>query len=209
MNRAWVRSPSRPVWPCSHHLDLAPPRGGGEPLVHGPRLHRGKGGESSTCCGRSRGSAPSTAPIRIAPHLVERRRRPPEPDVPGPPGFPSQGMHVAPGVTVAPASAGDRYGDVLWILGGRWRCTGMAGGARPGPGPGGLRRPLWLDRPCGPPRRCQDLTRPAGLSPPRSASRFPGPRAWSLGQVRHRAAMHPHDQGLHDIASATNRPSFV
>ena len=65
---------------------------------------------------------------------------------------PVSGMHCwHQKVVVGRAAAGDRYGDVFvdtrrsmevyreWL-----------GRARPGPGPGGLRRPLWLDRPLRP-----------------------------------------------------------
>jgi anaerobic selenocysteine-containing dehydrogenase len=65
---------------------------------------------------------------------------------------PVSGMHCwHQKVVVAPAGAEDRYGDVFvdtrrsmevyreWL-----------GKTRPGPGPGGLRRPLWLDRPLRP-----------------------------------------------------------
>jgi len=54
-------------------------------------------------------------------------------------------------VVVAPAVPGDRYGDVYvdtnrsTAVYREWRAR-----TRPGPGPGGLRRPLWLDRPLRP-----------------------------------------------------------
>jgi hypothetical protein len=54
-------------------------------------------------------------------------------------------------VVVGPASPDDRYGDVFvdtarsMEVYRKWRAK-----ARPGPGPGGLRRPLWLDRPLRP-----------------------------------------------------------
>jgi hypothetical protein len=54
-------------------------------------------------------------------------------------------------VVVAAASRDDRYGDVFvdtrrsMEVYRRWLAL-----ARPGPGPGGLRRPLWLDRPLRP-----------------------------------------------------------
>jgi anaerobic selenocysteine-containing dehydrogenase len=62
---------------------------------------------------------------------------------------PVSGMHCwHQKVTVSPARPGDRYADVF-VDGARsmqvyreWLAK-----ARPGPGPGGLRRPLWLDRP--------------------------------------------------------------
>jgi hypothetical protein len=54
-------------------------------------------------------------------------------------------------VRVGPAKEGDRYGDVfvdtnlsveVWE---EWRAK-----TRPAPGPGGLRRPLWMNRPLKP-----------------------------------------------------------
>jgi hypothetical protein len=54
-------------------------------------------------------------------------------------------------VVVAPAGPDDRYGDVFvntslsMEVYRQWRER-----TRPGPGPGGLRRPLWLDRPLRP-----------------------------------------------------------
>jgi hypothetical protein len=76
---------------------------------------------------------------------------------------PISGMHCwLQRVTVAPAQPGDRYGDVAvdtrkstevyreWLA-----------KARPGPGPGGLRRPLWFARPVKP-------LASAYVTPPRS-----------------------------------------
>jgi anaerobic selenocysteine-containing dehydrogenase len=65
---------------------------------------------------------------------------------------PVSGMHCwHQKVVVARAEASDRYGDV-WVdttrameVYRKWLAK-----ARPGPGPGGLRRPLWLDRPLRP-----------------------------------------------------------
>jgi hypothetical protein len=65
---------------------------------------------------------------------------------------PVSGMHCwHQKVVVARAPAGDRYGDVYvdtnrsMAVYREWLAR-----ARPGPGPGGLRRPLWLDRPLRP-----------------------------------------------------------
>jgi len=65
---------------------------------------------------------------------------------------PISGMHCwHQKVVVAPAQAGDRYGDVFvdtrrsMEVYREWLAL-----TRPGPGPGGLRRPLWLDRPLRP-----------------------------------------------------------
>jgi anaerobic selenocysteine-containing dehydrogenase len=65
---------------------------------------------------------------------------------------PISGMHCwHQKVVVAPAEAGDRYGDVSvdpeksMAVYRAWKAK-----TRPAPGPGGLRRPLWLDRPLRP-----------------------------------------------------------
>ena len=65
---------------------------------------------------------------------------------------PVSGMHCwHQKVVVERAAVGDRYGDVRVELArskaayARWRRM-----TRPAPGPGGLRRPLWLNRPMHP-----------------------------------------------------------
>ena len=65
---------------------------------------------------------------------------------------PVSGMHCwHQKVVVSKAQPGDRYGDVFadtnrsMEVYREWLAK-----ARPGPGPGGLRRPLWLDRPLRP-----------------------------------------------------------
>ena len=76
---------------------------------------------------------------------------------------PVSGMHCwHQRVTVARAPGEDQYGDVFvdtarsmevyreWLA----KC-------RPGPGPGGLRRPLWLDRPL---RPAEEMFRTPGVS---------------------------------------------
>ncbi len=70
---------------------------------------------------------------------------PPHPD-------PVSGMHAwHQRVRIGPARPGDRYGDVVvdtersFEIYREWLDL-----ARPGPGPGGLRRPLWLNRPVKP-----------------------------------------------------------
>jgi anaerobic selenocysteine-containing dehydrogenase len=70
---------------------------------------------------------------------------PPHPD-------PVSGMHAwHQRVRIAPAQGDDRYGDVAvdtarsFQVYREWLAL-----TRPGPGPGGLRRPLWLDRPVKP-----------------------------------------------------------
>ncbi len=65
---------------------------------------------------------------------------------------PVSGMHCwHQKVVVSAARSGDRYGDVhvdtekSMEVYRAWRAK-----ARPGPGPGGMRRPTWLDRPLRP-----------------------------------------------------------
>ncbi len=70
---------------------------------------------------------------------------PPHPD-------PVSGMHAwHQRVRLAPAEPGDRYGDVVVDTEKSFQVyREWLGLTRPGPGPGGLRRPLWLDRPVKP-----------------------------------------------------------
>jgi anaerobic selenocysteine-containing dehydrogenase len=65
---------------------------------------------------------------------------------------PVSGMHCwHQKVTVSRAKTGDRYGDVFVDTGRSMEVyREWLAKARPGPGPGGLRRPLWLDRPLRP-----------------------------------------------------------
>jgi anaerobic selenocysteine-containing dehydrogenase len=65
---------------------------------------------------------------------------------------PVSGMHCwHQKVVVAAAAAGDRYGDVFVDTNRSMEVyREWLGRTRPGPGPGGLRRPLWLDRPLRP-----------------------------------------------------------
>src|SRR5262249_35292676 len=65
---------------------------------------------------------------------------------------PISGMHCwHQKVVVAPASAGDRYGDGFVDAARSMQVyRDWLARTRPAPGPGGLRRPLWLDRPLRP-----------------------------------------------------------
>jgi len=162
VNRAWVTESIAPgVVACSHHLGRW-------------RLREGEG------------SRWSTAAVRLSPHEGGWLLR----QVQGVGPFPSDdpdssrifwsdggvhqnlafpvhpdpvsGMHCwHQKVVVARAPAGDHYGDVYvdtkrsMAVYREWLAR-----ARPGPGPGGLRRPLWLDRPLRP-------TDATFLSPPR------------------------------------------
>jgi hypothetical protein len=75
---------------------------------------------------------------------------------------PVSGMHCwHQKVTVEKAGAGDSYGDIevdtarshaLYL---EWLEK-----TRPAPGPGGLRRPLWFDRPLRPARDAYNITEP-------------------------------------------------
>ncbi len=70
---------------------------------------------------------------------------PPHPD-------PVSGMHAwHQRVRLTPAEPGDRYGDVVVDTGRSFAVyREWLGFTKPGPGPGGLRRPLWLNRPVKP-----------------------------------------------------------
>jgi anaerobic selenocysteine-containing dehydrogenase len=70
---------------------------------------------------------------------------PPHPD-------PVSGMHAwHQRVRITPAEPGDRYGDVVVDTQRSFRAyRDWLALSKPGPGPGGLRRPLWLDRPVKP-----------------------------------------------------------
>jgi anaerobic selenocysteine-containing dehydrogenase len=152
VNRAWVTEAIAPgVVACSHHLGRW-------------RLHDGEGSRWST--------VPVTFEAKGSGRLLRQRGRitpfrsadpdsarifwddagvhqnlafPVHPD-------PVSGMHCwHQKVVVAKASAEDCYGDVFvdtersMQVYREWLAK-----ARPGPGPGGLRRPLWLDRPLRP-----------------------------------------------------------
>ena len=84
---------------------------------------------------------------------------------------PVSGMHCwLQRVTVTPAEPGDRYGDVAVDTGRsvevyrEWLAK-----TRPGPGPGGLRRPLWMARPVKP-EAIAYATEPKRWSPRRGGS---------------------------------------
>jgi anaerobic selenocysteine-containing dehydrogenase len=70
---------------------------------------------------------------------------PPHPD-------PVSGMHAwHQRVRITPAEAGDQYGDVVVDTAKSFEIyREWLGLTKPGPGPGGLRRPMWLDRPVKP-----------------------------------------------------------
>ncbi len=65
---------------------------------------------------------------------------------------PASGMHCWHQVVrLCRAGADDRYGDVVVDLAkSREHCLSWLKKARPAPGPGGLRRPLWFNRPLRP-----------------------------------------------------------
>ena len=154
VNRAWVTESIAPgVVACSHHLGRW-------------RLHEGEGSRWSSprvvdhAPGRGP-AAPAAAggpgPVRerrprLQPHLVERRRRPPEPDLPGPsrPGLghallapEGRGGPRARRKTATATSSSDTARSMEVYR--EWLAK-----ARPGPGPAGCAGPLWLDRPLRP-----------------------------------------------------------
>jgi anaerobic selenocysteine-containing dehydrogenase len=153
VNRAWVTESIAPgVVACSHHLGRW-------------RLHEGEGSRWSAA--RATLEAKGQGAYLLRPVEGIGPFESPDPDsrriwwtdsgvhqnlaFPVHPD-PVSGMHCwHQKVTVSKARPQDRYGDVFvdtrrslavyreWL-----------GKARPGPGPGGLRRPLWLDRPLRP-----------------------------------------------------------
>jgi anaerobic selenocysteine-containing dehydrogenase len=152
INRAWVTESIAPgVVACSHHMGRW-------------RLHEGEGSRWSSSRvrlesrdggwllrqlegpGPFRSSDPDSSRIFWSDGGVHQNLTfPVHPD-------PVSGMHCwHQKVIVGPARAGDRYGDVFvdtrrsMEVYREWLSL-----ARPGPGPGGLRRPTWLDRPLRP-----------------------------------------------------------
>jgi anaerobic selenocysteine-containing dehydrogenase len=152
VNHAWVTESIAPgVVACSHHLGRW-------------RLHEGEGSRWSTAVVRLqshdggwllrqvhgvepfRSIDPDSSRIFWSDGGVHQNLAfPVHPD-------PVSGMHCwHQKVVVSRAPAGDRYGDVFvdtnrsMAVYREWLSR-----ARPGPGPGGLRRPLWLDRPLRP-----------------------------------------------------------
>jgi anaerobic selenocysteine-containing dehydrogenase len=153
VNRAWVTEGIRPgVLACSHHLgrwrthDEAGTDRWASALV---TLERGAGRFRLR---RERGiepfasADPDSARVWWVDGGVHQNLTfPVQPD-------PISGMHCwHQRVTIERARAGDRYGDVevdcarSQALYEQWKAL-----ARPGPGPGGLRRPLWFNRPLRP-----------------------------------------------------------
>jgi anaerobic selenocysteine-containing dehydrogenase len=158
INRAWVTESIAPgVVACSHHMGRW-------------RLHEGEGSRWSSSRvrlesrdggwllrqlegpGPFRSSDPDSSRIFWSDGGVHQNLTfPVHPD-------PVSGMHCwHQKVVVGPARAGDRYGDVFvdtrrsMEVYREWLSL-----ARPGPGPGGMRRPTWLDRPL---RPAEDLFR--------------------------------------------------
>jgi anaerobic selenocysteine-containing dehydrogenase len=152
VNQAWVTEAIAPgVVACSHHMGRWRLRDGEgsrwaaarvalEPVDGGWRLRQRDG------LGAFPSSDPDSERVWWTDGGVHQNLAfPVQPD-------PVSGMHCwHQKVTVGPAAPGDRYGDVFvdtrlsMEVYRQWRAL-----ARPGPGPGGLRRPLWLDRPLRP-----------------------------------------------------------
>jgi anaerobic selenocysteine-containing dehydrogenase len=167
VNRAWVTEAIAPgVVACSHHLGRW-------------RLHEGEGSRWSAARVRFEpkdggwllrqiegiapfaSSDPDSSRIFWTDGGVHQNLTfPVHPD-------PVSGMHCwHQKVVVGLARAGDRYGDVFVSPGRAMEVyREWLGKTRPGPGPGGLRRPLWLDRPL---RPAEDMFRADSARGPRT-----------------------------------------
>ncbi len=154
VNHVWVTEAIAPgVVACSHHLGRWRLHDGeGQPLVGVGSCITARRGGAALCCARSRASGPSTSADPDSSRIWwsdggvhQNLAFPVHPD-------PISGMHCwHQKVVVGPARPEDRYADVFVETGRsmavyrEWLAM-----TRPGPGPGGLRRPLWLDRPLRP-----------------------------------------------------------
>jgi anaerobic selenocysteine-containing dehydrogenase len=153
VNRAWVTESIAPgVVACSHHLGRWRLHDGEGSRWSSARVTLEKKGESGRLLRQIEGvgpfssSDPDSSRIWWSDGGVHQNLTfPVHPD-------PVSGMHCwHQKVVVSPAKDEDRYGDVYVDL----KCSMQVyrewlAKARPGPGPGGLRRPLWLDRPLRP-----------------------------------------------------------
>jgi anaerobic selenocysteine-containing dehydrogenase len=153
VNRAWVTEAIAPgVVACSHHLGRWRLRDGEGSRWSTARVRFERRGETGTLLRRAEGigaftsADPDSSRIWWEEGGVHQNLAfAVHPD-------PVSGMHCwHQKVVVARAAAEDRYGDVFvdtarsMDVYREWRAL-----ARPGPGPGGLRRPPWLDRPLRP-----------------------------------------------------------
>jgi anaerobic selenocysteine-containing dehydrogenase len=150
VNRAWVTEAIAPgVVACSHHLGRWRLRDGEGSRWSAPLVRFERRGESGYLLrqvedlGPFPSADPDSSRIWWSDGGVHQNLTfPVQPD-------PISGMHCwHQRVVVARAEAGDEYGDVFvdtarsMEVYREWLRL-----ARPGPGPGGLRRPTWLDRP--------------------------------------------------------------
>ncbi len=153
VNRAWVTESIAPgVVACSHHLGRWRLHEGEGSRWSTPRVAFEKRGEHGHLLRQVEGVGPFSSADPDSSRIWwsdggvhQNLTFPVHPD-------PISGMHCwHQKVVVAKAHAGDRYGDVFvdtarsMAVYREWLAK-----ARPGPGPGGLRRPLWLDRPLRP-----------------------------------------------------------
>jgi anaerobic selenocysteine-containing dehydrogenase len=153
VNRAWVTEGIAPhVVACSHHMGRWRLREGEGSRWTSARVSLTRKSESGYLLRQLEGLAPFKSEDPDSQRIWwsdggvhQNLTFPVQPD-------PVSGMHCwHQKVTVQKAPHEDRYGDVFvdtarsMEVYRRWLAT-----ARPGPGPGGLRRPLWLDRPLRP-----------------------------------------------------------
>jgi hypothetical protein len=112
--KAWVTEGIRPgVVACSHHM-------GRWKLPRAPTASARRWPPSRSTATASLGAVPrpGAGPFESSdpdtkPHLVDRRRRAPEPDLPGAPRPDLGHALLAPGRPRPPAEPGDRYGDIV------------------------------------------------------------------------------------------------
>ena len=152
VTRAWVTEGIRPgVLGMSHHLGrwrLNEELGNRDGVR--ARDDRPPGQRLQGVAGPRRAAVREQRSRQLA-HLVERGRRAPEPDVPGAAGPGERHALLAPARHARESRADDRYGDIFvdtdksHEVYKEWLAM-----TRPAPGPDGLRRPLWFDRPLRP-----------------------------------------------------------
>jgi anaerobic selenocysteine-containing dehydrogenase len=153
VNRAWVTEAIAPgVVACSHHMGRWRLRDGEGSRWVTARVAFERRGEAGYLIRQVEGvgpfdsADPDSGRIWWSDGGVHQNLTfPVHPD-------PVSGMHCwHQKVVVAPARAEDRYGDVFVDTARSMQVyREWLAKARPGPGPGGLRRPLWLDRPLRP-----------------------------------------------------------
>jgi anaerobic selenocysteine-containing dehydrogenase len=153
VNRAWVTEAIAPgVAACSHHMGRWRLREGEGSRWVTTRVEFERRGESGYLIRQVEGVGPFDSADPDSRRIWwsdggvhQNLTFPVHPD-------PVSGMHCwHQKVVVAPASGEDRYGDVFVDTARSMQVyREWLARTRPGPGPGGLRRPLWLDRPIRP-----------------------------------------------------------